>query len=203
MELAEQSADVISSLISRCVLIQRLGFDFTASVWLQTLIKTHRFANPSVFCSTTRSFRGNWWGHSPYKHGTPCSACPPSYGGGCKDNLCYKGTLFKQSGKKFEKNVAIFFAYCGCFCLILLEDDSSNPRREETEENNFIEPEAPRSPQKPWSRAPKPEPDSAPTPPPSKAPTATEELQKNEVVNTQQMCKLPLTELFILDLVSP
>lgn len=35
--------------------------------------------------------RGNWWGHAPYKHGAPCSACPPSYGGGCKDNLCYKG----------------------------------------------------------------------------------------------------------------
>lgn len=36
--------------------------------------------------------RGNWWGHAPYKHGTPCSACPPSYGGGCRNNLCYKGT---------------------------------------------------------------------------------------------------------------
>ncbi|TSK98363.1 Cysteine-rich secretory protein LCCL domain-containing 2 [Bagarius yarrelli] len=34
--------------------------------------------------------RGNWWGSAPYKPGTPCSACPPSYGGGCKDNLCYK-----------------------------------------------------------------------------------------------------------------
>uniref|UniRef100_A0A3Q2FUH7 Cysteine rich secretory protein LCCL domain containing 1 n=1 Tax=Cyprinodon variegatus TaxID=28743 RepID=A0A3Q2FUH7_CYPVA len=34
--------------------------------------------------------RGNWWGYAPYKHGTPCSSCPPSYGGGCKDNLCYK-----------------------------------------------------------------------------------------------------------------
>uniref|UniRef100_A0A8C7DSN8 Cysteine rich secretory protein LCCL domain containing 1 n=1 Tax=Oncorhynchus kisutch TaxID=8019 RepID=A0A8C7DSN8_ONCKI len=36
-------------------------------------------------------YLGNWWGHAPYKHGTPCSACPPSYGGRCKDNLCYKG----------------------------------------------------------------------------------------------------------------
>lgn len=105
----------------------------------------------------------------------------------------------KGGGKK----TAFFspFAYCGCFCLILLEDDSSNPRREETEENNFIEPEAPRSPQNPWSRAPKPEPNSPPTPAPGKPPTATEELQKNEVVNTQQMCKPPLPWLFNLDLV--
>lgn len=36
-------------------------------------------------------FRGNWWGHAPYKYGTPCSACPASYAGGCRDNLCYKG----------------------------------------------------------------------------------------------------------------
>ncbi|XP_006924103.1 cysteine-rich secretory protein LCCL domain-containing 1 isoform X2 [Pteropus alecto] len=34
--------------------------------------------------------RGNWWGHAPYKHGRPCSACPPSFGGGCRENLCYK-----------------------------------------------------------------------------------------------------------------
>lgn len=37
--------------------------------------------------------RGNWWGHAPYKYGAPCSACPASYGGGCRDNLCYKGEL--------------------------------------------------------------------------------------------------------------
>uniref|UniRef100_A0A4X2LJA7 LCCL domain-containing protein n=1 Tax=Vombatus ursinus TaxID=29139 RepID=A0A4X2LJA7_VOMUR len=34
--------------------------------------------------------RGNWWGHAPYKHGRPCSACPPSFGGSCRENLCYK-----------------------------------------------------------------------------------------------------------------
>ena len=38
--------------------------------------------------------RGNWWGHAPYKHGRPCSACPPSFGGGCRENLCYKGMLY-------------------------------------------------------------------------------------------------------------
>lgn len=80
--------------------------------------------------------------------------------------------------------------------VILLEDDSSTPPQEETEENNFIEPEAPRSPQKPWSRP------GPPTQAPVKPPTETEELQKNEVVNTQQMCKLPFL-LFILDLISP
>lgn len=36
--------------------------------------------------------RGNWWGHAPYTYGAPCSACPASYAGGCRDNLCYKGS---------------------------------------------------------------------------------------------------------------
>lgn len=87
-----------------------------------------------------------------------------------------------------------FAYYCiPCFCD-LLEDDSSSPPQEETEENNFIEPEAPRTPQKPRSRASKPEPPSLPAPAPTKPPT--EDLQKNEVVNTQQMCKLPFNCLF-------
>ncbi|XP_033933145.1 LOW QUALITY PROTEIN: cysteine-rich secretory protein LCCL domain-containing 1-like [Pseudochaenichthys georgianus] len=110
----------------------------------------------AVYLVCNYSPKGNWWGHSPYKHGTPCSACPPSYGGGCKENLCYK-------------------------------DDSSNGAHEETEENNFIETETPpRSPQKPRPRAPKPDPPQnvpAPDPP-------TEDLQRNEVVNTQQMSQL-------------
>ncbi|XP_052031869.1 cysteine-rich secretory protein LCCL domain-containing 1 isoform X2 [Apodemus sylvaticus] len=42
----------------------------------------------ALFVHTT--LRGNWWGHAPYKHGRPCSACPPSFGGGCRENLCYK-----------------------------------------------------------------------------------------------------------------
>uniref|UniRef100_A0A8C7I9K1 Cysteine-rich secretory protein LCCL domain containing 1b n=1 Tax=Oncorhynchus kisutch TaxID=8019 RepID=A0A8C7I9K1_ONCKI len=44
----------------------------------------------AVYLVCNYSPPGNWWGHAPYKHGTPCSACPPSYGGGCRDNLCYK-----------------------------------------------------------------------------------------------------------------
>uniref|UniRef100_A0A087Y638 Cysteine rich secretory protein LCCL domain containing 1 n=1 Tax=Poecilia formosa TaxID=48698 RepID=A0A087Y638_POEFO len=77
----------------------------------------------AVYLVCNYSPKGNWWGHSPYKHGTPCSSCPPSFGGGCKDNLCYK-----------------------------VEDDRSNPPLEETEESNFIEPEGPRG-TNPWSRA--------------------------------------------------
>lgn len=80
-----------------------------------------------------------------------------------------------------------------CF-VTLLEDDNSNPPQEETEENNFIEPEAPRTPQKPRPRVSKPEPPRFPDPAPTKPPT--EDLQKNEVVNTQQMCKLPFNCLF-------
>lgn len=63
------------------------------------------------------------------------------------------------------------------------EDDTSYPPPEEKEENNFIEPEAPRTPQKP-----RPEPPNLPAPVPTKPPA--EDMQKNEVVNTQQMCKL-------------
>lgn len=80
--------------------------------------------------------------------------------------------------------------------VTLLEDDGSYTQ-EETEENNFIEPEAPRTPQKPRPRAPKPEkfePPSLPTPAPTKPPTE----EKNEVVNTQQMCKLPFNCLFCI-----
>lgn len=56
--------------------------------------------------------RGNWWGHSPYKHGTPCSACPPSYGGGCKDNLCYKGMeKMGGSGGGQENTGTIFLPF--------------------------------------------------------------------------------------------
>lgn len=132
--------------------------------------------------------RGNWWGHSPYKHGTPCSACPPSYGGGCKDNLCYKGSENLDGGTGEHKNH--FFPHCTPFLWFY-----SGPPQEETEENNLIESEAPYGPQKPWSRP------SLPTQAPVKPPTDTEKLQKNEVVNTQQMCKM-LFLLFILDLVS-
>ncbi|KAB0399342.1 hypothetical protein E2I00_016809, partial [Balaenoptera physalus] len=35
--------------------------------------------------------KGNWIGEAPYKVGVPCSACPPSYGGSCTDNLCFAG----------------------------------------------------------------------------------------------------------------
>ncbi|KAG9329041.1 hypothetical protein JZ751_001000 [Albula glossodonta] len=33
--------------------------------------------------------KGNWIGEAPYKVGVPCSACPPSYGGSCSNNMCY------------------------------------------------------------------------------------------------------------------
>ncbi|XP_069477326.1 cysteine-rich secretory protein LCCL domain-containing 1 [Ambystoma mexicanum] len=44
----------------------------------------------AIYLVCNYSPKGNWWGHAPYKHGRSCSACPPSFGGGCKDNLCYK-----------------------------------------------------------------------------------------------------------------
>uniref|UniRef100_H3CLG7 Cysteine-rich secretory protein LCCL domain containing 1b n=1 Tax=Tetraodon nigroviridis TaxID=99883 RepID=H3CLG7_TETNG len=45
----------------------------------------------AVYLVCNYSPPGNWWGHAPYKYGAPCSACPASYAGGCRDNLCYKG----------------------------------------------------------------------------------------------------------------
>lgn len=35
--------------------------------------------------------RGNWIGEAPYKTGKPCSACPASYQGNCKSNMCFSG----------------------------------------------------------------------------------------------------------------
>ncbi|XP_063339723.1 cysteine-rich secretory protein LCCL domain-containing 1 [Pelmatolapia mariae] len=124
---------------------------YNMNVWGQIWAK-------AVYLVCNYSPKGNWWGHAPYKHGTPCSSCPPSYGGGCKDNLCYKG-----------------------------QDDNSYPLQEETEENNFIEPEVPRT-TNPRARASRPEPPSFPALAPTQPPT--EDLQKNEMVNTQQMSQL-------------
>ncbi|KAM7121956.1 cysteine-rich secretory protein LCCL domain-containing 1 isoform 2-T2 [Ciconia maguari] len=44
----------------------------------------------AVYLVCNYSPKGNWWGHAPYKPGRPCSACPPSFGGGCRENLCYR-----------------------------------------------------------------------------------------------------------------
>ncbi|XP_057680477.1 cysteine-rich secretory protein LCCL domain-containing 1-like [Corythoichthys intestinalis] len=117
---------------------------YNMNVWGQNWAK-------AVYLVCNYSPKGNWWGHAPYKHGAPCSACPPSYGGGCKDNLCYKG--------------------------------HNTP--EETEENNFIEPEPPRTTQRVRPRISKPETPSLPATKPH-----MEDLPKNEVVNEQQMSQL-------------
>ncbi|CAJ0957352.1 unnamed protein product, partial [Ranitomeya imitator] len=44
----------------------------------------------AIYLVCNYSPKGNWWGHAPYKHGRSCSACPPSYGGGCRNNLCFR-----------------------------------------------------------------------------------------------------------------
>ncbi|KAM6980628.1 cysteine-rich secretory protein LCCL domain-containing 2 [Aplochiton taeniatus] len=44
----------------------------------------------AIYLVCNYSPKGNWIGEAPYQHGRPCSQCPPSYGGGCRDNLCYK-----------------------------------------------------------------------------------------------------------------
>uniref|UniRef100_A0A3B3CXG3 Cysteine-rich secretory protein LCCL domain containing 2 n=1 Tax=Oryzias melastigma TaxID=30732 RepID=A0A3B3CXG3_ORYME len=44
----------------------------------------------AVYLVCNYSPKGNWIGEAPYRHGRPCSQCPPSFGGGCRNNLCYK-----------------------------------------------------------------------------------------------------------------
>ncbi|KAL4635167.1 cysteine-rich secretory protein LCCL domain-containing 1-like [Arapaima gigas] len=102
----------------------------------------------AIYLVCNYSPKGNWWGHAPYKHGRPCSACPPSYGGSCRDNLCYK-----------ETGTVV------------------HPSPDEREENNYVEPEVPRT-QGPWPRA------HSPTSSP------TEDLERNEVTSTLQMSQL-------------
>nr|XP_021526663.1 cysteine-rich secretory protein LCCL domain-containing 2 [Aotus nancymaae] len=48
--------------------------------------------------------KGNWIGEAPYKNGRPCSECPPSYGGGCKNNLCYREETYTPKPETDEMN---------------------------------------------------------------------------------------------------
>uniref|UniRef100_H3AK68 Cysteine rich secretory protein LCCL domain containing 1 n=1 Tax=Latimeria chalumnae TaxID=7897 RepID=H3AK68_LATCH len=101
----------------------------------------------AVYLVCNYSPKGNWWGHAPYKHGRSCSACPPSFGGGCRNNLCYK-------------------------------EDSTDRRyspQEPEEETNEIERQRARTQARPRTYSPT-------------ASTRIEE-DKNEVINTQQMCE--------------
>ncbi|XP_051887628.1 peptidase inhibitor 15-like [Pristis pectinata] len=45
----------------------------------------------TIFLVCNYSIKGNWIGEAPYKAGKPCSACPPNYGGSCRNNLCVPG----------------------------------------------------------------------------------------------------------------
>uniref|UniRef100_A0A8C4QUC8 Cysteine-rich secretory protein LCCL domain containing 2 n=1 Tax=Eptatretus burgeri TaxID=7764 RepID=A0A8C4QUC8_EPTBU len=57
---------------------------YNMNVWGQVWKK-------AVYLVCNYSPKGNWWGDSPYRAGPPCSECPPSYGGRCRDNMCYRG----------------------------------------------------------------------------------------------------------------
>ncbi|MBN3290263.1 CRLD1 protein, partial [Polypterus senegalus] len=112
----------------------------------------------AVYLVCNYSPKGNWWGHAPYKHGRPCSACPPSYGGGCRENLCYQG-----------------------------DESETHYSPQEPEETNEIERERTKT-QEPKPRT------HTPT-----SSTRTEELDKNEVINTQQMSQLVTCETRLRD----
>ncbi|KAK1330392.1 hypothetical protein QTO34_010581 [Cnephaeus nilssonii] len=58
----------------------------------------------AVYLVCNYSPKGNWIGEAPYKTGRPCSECPPSYGGGCKNNLCYREGTYVQKPETDEMN---------------------------------------------------------------------------------------------------
>uniref|UniRef100_A0A8C4QTZ6 Cysteine-rich secretory protein LCCL domain containing 2 n=1 Tax=Eptatretus burgeri TaxID=7764 RepID=A0A8C4QTZ6_EPTBU len=75
---------------------------YNMNVWGQVWKK-------AVYLVCNYSPKGNWWGDSPYRAGPPCSECPPSYGGRCRDNMCYRGdddyTRRRQVVRKSENEV--------------------------------------------------------------------------------------------------
>lgn len=58
----------------------------------------------AVYLVCNYSPKGNWIGEAPYKHGRPCSECPSSYGGGCRNNLCYREEHYNQKPEVDEMN---------------------------------------------------------------------------------------------------
>ncbi|RVE74585.1 hypothetical protein OJAV_G00023010 [Oryzias javanicus] len=56
----------------------------------------------SVYLVCNYSPKGNWIGEAPYRHGRPCSQCPPSFGGGCRNNLCYKDSHHSETADMNE-----------------------------------------------------------------------------------------------------
>ncbi|XP_061403131.1 peptidase inhibitor 15 [Lethenteron reissneri] len=59
-------------------------FCYNMNVWGNTWEK-------ALYLVCNYSPKGNWMGQVPYRRGRPCSQCPPSYGGRCKNNLCFAG----------------------------------------------------------------------------------------------------------------
>lgn len=124
------------------------------------------FISPLVKLSIVHCFcRGNWIGEAPYQHGRPCSQCPPSYGGGCRNNLCYKGeqppTVFSHLFS-YSKHIAI---NSNSVCPFI------DSQHSETEDMNEVEkPQVPLPPRTTAKPAPKPKP-FAPKKPVSKPST--------------------------------
>lgn len=58
----------------------------------------------AVYLVCNYSPKGNWIGEAPYKNGRPCSECPPSYGGSCQNNLCYKEDHYVAKPEPEETN---------------------------------------------------------------------------------------------------
>nr|XP_033797468.1 cysteine-rich secretory protein LCCL domain-containing 2 [Geotrypetes seraphini] len=58
----------------------------------------------AVYLVCNYSPKGNWIGEAPYKNGRSCSECPPSYGGRCHNNLCFKDERYVSRHETDEAN---------------------------------------------------------------------------------------------------
>ncbi|NXR09624.1 CRSPL inhibitor, partial [Semnornis frantzii] len=74
------SSSRLGCALSTCTNIQVWG-----SMWRHATLLVCNYA-----------IKGNWLGEAPYKVGRPCSACPPAYGGGCSNNMCFMGLRSNQ-----------------------------------------------------------------------------------------------------------
>lgn len=108
------------------------------------------FISTLVSLSAVHFCRGNWIGEAPYRHGRPCSHCPPSYGGGCRNNLCYKGVRRHMVSLSGCSNVALP-VWPRLVC--------SSAETAETQDMNEVEkPQVPPQPRTTAVPAPKPKP---------------------------------------------
>lgn len=92
-------------------------------------------------CIVHQTYRGNWIGEAPYQHGRSCSQCPPSYGGGCRNNLCYKrkdiyNCINFNLSNQFSVETLAFWTHCVRTCRVPAPGDRGHERGGEAPGSN-------------------------------------------------------------------